>query len=291
MKTIMLLSLILFVGCASSGKKGRINPDDVENKDFKKVKPVRYNSDNDYFKKVDSIDTAVLNDESMARLDDFSDVSDEDVFTEIAKNCYEKEYDTAWEVIRENHDKFRTNPAFWNQVGNCYLRRNEFRKALLYYNKSLEFKSNYVPALNNVGVMYWKKNELQKALVAFKKARDGDRFAKTPRFNLAMLYLQHGLSDKAIKTLNSLINLGKTDVDVRSGLASAFAMNKDYNRAISYCKDLSSHFNKAHVGVSCAMAYFNKGDKEKASDVISKVDEDRLGPWKSYYKEVRKKVK
>lgn len=287
---IFSLTVLLLTSCATSSKKAPIDPEKVENKDFQRPRATKYNQTDDYFKAVDSEETAALNDESMARIMDVDDVSDEDIFSSIAKSCYAKDYDNAWGLIRANHDKYRVNPAFWNQVGTCHLRRKEFRKALLFYNKSLEFKSNYVPALNNIGVMYWQQKQHAKALVAFRKAIESGRFAKTPRFNLALLYLQYGISDKAQATLERLVKMGKTDVDVISALATANSMKQQYKSAIRYCESVKDYYERAHVGINCALSYYFAGKYEMASDVISDVDQDKLGSWKSYFKKIEKKI-
>lgn len=282
------LILLLLTSCATSSKKETLDLDKVENKDFQKPRALKYNQDDDYFKNIDSNETAALNDESMARVMDVDTVSDDDIFSSIAKKCYSKKYDEAWDVIRTNHDKYRLNPGFWNQVGTCHLRKKEFRKALLFYNKSLEFKSNYVPALNNIGVMYWQQNEFAKALLAFTKASSYGKFAKTPRFNQALLYLQFGLSQKAITTLERLMSLKKTDVDVIAALSSAHAMNKQYKKAIRLCSKIEDYYERVYVGANCSLSYYFQGKSEKALDVLAEVDEDKLGPWKKYYKKIKK---
>ena len=290
-RTLLISLIAIFVSsCATSRKNEPIDPETVENKDFQRPKASKYNQSDDYFKLVDSKETAALNDESMARIMDVDDVSDEDVFSSIAKSCYAKDYDTAWELIRKNHDKYRINPAFWNQVGTCHLRRKEFRKALLFYNKSLEFKSNYVPALNNIGVMYWQQGQHAKALVAFMKATDSGKFSKTPRFNLSLLYLQYGMSEKAQATLERLIKMGKTDVDVISALATAHLMQRQYKSAVRYCKEVKDYFDRVHVGTNCALSYYFAGKFDKAHDAISEVDQDKLGVWKDHFKKVKRKI-
>lgn len=285
-----LLLIILVVSCATPSKKTKVDLDEISDADFKKPKAVIYNSNDDFFKKVDSKDTELLNDESLARIDDFSDISDEDIFTEIARTCYKKEYDTAWILIRNNYDKYRKNPVFWNQVGNCYLRKNNYRKALLYYNKSLEYKKNYVPALNNIGVMYWNQGEHQKALIAFKRASESDRFAKTPRFNLGLLYLEYGLSDKATSAFENLLRLGRNDIDVKSALASAYLMNKNYKQALTLCEQLGDRFEKVHVGLNCSLANHLANNSSKAQDILSDIDSEKLGQWKGYYISLKRKI-
>ncbi|MCO4753568.1 MAG: hypothetical protein KC478_03755, partial [Bacteriovoracaceae bacterium] len=194
-----LLLLLLFTGCALTQKKG-LELDDVTNEDFKKPAPAKYEERKDYFSGVETKDAQALKDESLYRINNFdSDVDAKDVLTQIVYKCHKRDYDDAFAIVEKEHDKYRDNPSFWNQVGTCYLLKGERRKALMFYNKALEFKSNFAPALNNIGLMYRKEGQDQKAEVAFSKAVKSANFSKTPRFNLAQLYLDYGLYNDAIK--------------------------------------------------------------------------------------------
>tara|TARA_B100001971_G_C18268024_1_gene596372 strand:+ start:55498 stop:56397 length:900 start_codon:yes stop_codon:yes gene_type:complete len=286
--------MLILISCASGGKNrsAKVDLDEVSNADFKKDQAVPYKAGEDYFKKVDSRYSDALNDETIQRVDKFGgDVELKDIVSRIIRLCYDKEFEDAEELIKKNQEAYRSNPAFWNQVGTCYSLQKERRKALLFYNKSLEFDTNYAPALNNLGVLYRNLGEDQKAEVAFKRAIKGNNFAKTPRFNLAHLYLKYGLYNFALKELSVLERVSKNDVDVLTGLGTAYLMSGDSKRALGYFKRIDEGFYEyPYIGINAAFAHYLEGDKERAKDILDDVDKDQLKDLKEYYQSVKERI-
>ena len=280
---------LALVGCASGGKK-QIDLDSLTNEDFKKPAPERYRENEDYFRKVSMENAQALKDESLYRLKDFDgSVDSEDTVTKIIKMCYEGDFEDAFALVSKEHDRYRDNPSFWNQVGTCHFLKGNKRKALLFYNKALEYRPSFSPALNNIGVMYRKDGEDQKAEVAFSRAIESSNFAKTPRFNLAQLYLDYGLFNRALAHLRVLEK--SKDVDVYAGLGSAYLMAGEAKRAAAYFDKIDPDFlERPYIGINAALAYFEAGDREKAKDVLDDIDKDELGPFKNYFKESAEKV-
>ncbi|MEX0797952.1 MAG: tetratricopeptide repeat protein [Bacteriovoracaceae bacterium] len=291
-KSILLLFACALAGCATGGKK-KIALEDVTNEDFKKPAQAKYEEDKDYFKDVDMEEAGALKDESLYRIKDFdaSVGDDNDVITQIIYKCYQREFDEAFEAVAKAHDKYRGNPSYWNQVGTCYLLKGSSRKALLFYNKALEFNPGFAPALNNIGVMYRKKGQDQKAEVAFSRAIQSANFSKTPRFNLAQLYLDYGLYKDALGHLTPLERNSGKDVDVLSALGSAYLMAGEYDRSANYFQKINSdHYEKPYIGINAALAFYKTGNKKLARDVLEDMDREDLGPYKKYYEQSAKKV-
>lgn len=287
---ITLLLLLGLVSCASTGSKdGQVDIDSLTNEDFKKEAPIPYTKEQDYYKDVKDDYSLALNDETLQLLDDLdnSEEMNKDVLSQISRLCYQKDFNEAFAVADKIYEKYRNNPIYWNQMGTCFYLKKEDRKALLYYNKALEFNSSYVPSLNNIGVMYVRQGEDQKALVAFERAKKGGNFSKTPRFNVGQLYLKYGLSKQALSVFSSLYQMNKNDVDVINGLASAQLMNGDYSSSVKTFKTISSNYQERHyIGINYALALFLDGKKDEAKDVLDDVDNDKLGAWKDYYTKV-----
>lgn len=286
-----LLVVLALSGCSSPKVKKRVQVDDVSAEDFKKDTEVKYDDDKDRFAKIDKKDTEALNDESIQRLDDPGDIDVKSILDEIIVKCYNKDFKEAFALIQQNHDKYRQHPIFWNQVGTCYMLQGQRRKALLFYNKALEYKTSYAPAYNNLGVMYRAEAEDPKALVAFTRAKKASNFAKTPRFNLAQLYLEYGLYNQAISMLKGLHNFSANDVEVLAGLGTAYLMKGDLPTSLDYFKKIDNdYYEKPHVGINYALAMFFAGKKEQAIDLLEGVNREKMGIWKNYYKQVAQRI-
>ena len=134
--------------------------------------------------------------------------------TEIVKLCYAKNFEEAFKLQKMYYQQYMNHPGFWNQIGTCHLLKKNFRKSLLYYNRAREVEASYPPALNNMGVMFMMQKKPSKALEMFKNSISSSPLAKTPKFNLAQLYLEYGLFDKARPMVMALLNQSPEDKDV-----------------------------------------------------------------------------
>ena len=291
MKIVLpLLMILVLVGCASKPQvRKKVDPNEVKAEDFKKPLQSPYQDDADTFGKIGEESSMATNDESLQRLDEPDDIKINSTLDEIIVACYEKKFEQAFSLIQTHHDKYKEHPIFWNQVGTCYMLQGNRRKALLFYNKALEYKTSYAPAYNNLGVMYRLEGDDAKALVAFTRSKKSNDFAKSPRLNLAQLYLEYGLYNQAISMLRALEKIAPNDVDVLAGLASAHLMKGEIRNSLSYFKKIDNDFwERPHVGVNYAYASYLNGDKSMAHKIIDEVKIESLGDWATYYQQVTK---
>lgn len=267
-----LFILLIFVGCASSGNKSSM-PSGIKEEDFKGPAKVKYNTVNDRYK---GVQESVVSDETLAGLSSgsYSDnLIAQDDLGKIAEECYRRDFEDAFALIEQNYSKYKLNPIYWNQIANCYHLKGERRKALLYYNKALEFKSSYAPVYNNIGILYYSEGRDQKALVGFEKASKADKYAKTPKLNLAELYLKYNLVDNALPILTSLLRLNPNDNQVKVLMAHAELMKKNYKESYEWFGKTSNDVvEKPQHAVNFAIAAFKIGKKDKAVDLIKDID-------------------
>jgi tetratricopeptide (TPR) repeat protein len=288
---INTLIIISIFGCASNKNKKNVKLDDVTREDFNKAKAVKYSNNSDQFEKVDMKETEALNAESIQRLEDPSDIDTKTVLDEIIVSCYEKDFKQAFKLIEDNHDQYRQHPIFWNQVGTCFMLQGKRRKALLFYNKALEYKTSYAPAFNNLGVMYRNENSDQKALVAFTRSKKSNNLSKTPRFNLGNLYLEYGLYNHSIAMFKGLYNVAPNDVDVLAALGTAYLMKSDIKSSLNYFAKIDNdYWSKPHIGINYAYATYLNNNKEMAQEILSEVNQKKLDDWESYYGQIKNKI-
>lgn len=288
----ILLSLLFVWGCSSTkDKSSNVN---VANDSFKKTKPLTNKDVKDFYQgNVESLNPA-LQDETLDRFtaDELKALdTSSDPLMEISVRCSRKDFDEAFAVAARFYNQYQRVAAYWNQVANCHLNQGSFRKALLFYNKSLEVTPNYVPALNNIGVMYSRQGQEQKALVAFERANRESKFSKTPRYNLAKLYLAYGLAELALPIFESLLNKAPQDVDILNATGTCYFLLSDYNRAIStYQKIPQSEWSRAEVGLNIAFTYNKLGKRDNASKVFDMVKEPKNSNLKKYYAVIEKQL-
>lgn len=232
----------------------------VEQLDFDKKTEEKYRADKDEFtfssseesshallkESLASLSTAKL-DEALAKADD--------PIVKMNINCIQGKYDTALKIADDLYSKYKNNTSYWNQLGTCHYLKNDLAKAILFYNKSRDLDSKFVPPVNNLGVVYLKQGKHQKALAAFKVASEMNSFTVTPTYNLAQLYLKFGTVGKALPIFQGLLKRSPDDVEIASALASSYLIKGDYQTAIEiYGKLNKSIISRPGVGLNYAVA-------------------------------------
>lgn len=112
---------------------------------------------------------------------------DKDVSTDRAVKIFELEQKTS-----QSPD----DVAAWVQLGNLYFDSNNYTKAILAYNKSLELNPGNANVMTDLGVMYRRNGQPPEAIKAFDKAIKIDPKHETARFNKGIV-LMHDLNDLA----------------------------------------------------------------------------------------------
>lgn len=98
--------------------------------------------------------------------------------------------------------------AAWVQLGNLYFDANNYTKAILAYNKSLELNPDNADVMTDLGVMYRRNGQPPEAIKAFEKAIKIDPKHEIARFNKGVV-LMHDLNDLAgaIRSWEELVKM------------------------------------------------------------------------------------
>jgi tetratricopeptide (TPR) repeat protein len=223
-----------------------------------------------------------------SELDDFDGVDHPLVKGLVA--CYQGKYKEADLIFDQNLKAYRKNPIYWTQIANCFLKKDNKRKALLYYNKAKELRKSYAPPINNIGVILERKDQPQKALLAYEEAMRIASFSLTPLFNSAGLFVRFGLVHEAEALLKSLIDLEKDDIDTISSLAYMEMIKGDYNQSLTYYNMMSrsDRSNNPKIAVNYAYALYLFGNKKRAKSVINNIKYEKNDDLSNYILQIKK---
>lgn len=307
MNKILKLFLVLMIAsaCSSSDKKSddqqKVRDDAVspeiqqefswiENADFKEVEAQPYVATDDKFEGSISNQDSLSN-ESIARVPApkiESVIDSNDIVTKLSALCHTNKFSDAFLVVQKEHRKFKRHPAFWNQVGTCYLLKKDYRSAIVFYNKAREIDSKYAPPLNNLGVIYQMRGSLQKAALAYKEASKLNALSLTPIFNLAQLQLRGGQVESAIVAFQALVKRNDEDVDALAGFATALLIRGDVAQSVRVYERLNdSVIKKPSYGTNYAVALKLAGQENKARSVLSQVTSTPNQNEIGYYNQVK----
>jgi tetratricopeptide (TPR) repeat protein len=283
MKKSLIITL-LFFGCAGTEKTT------TKSVAYQKSGPVKsYQALGDTYSQEGSETDALLK-ESLARqegrtLRDFSD--EKDPISAIASLCYQGNFKNGFEIADKNYNSFKTNPAYWNQIGTCYLLQKDYKKATIFYNRAKGLNSNYIPAINNIGVVLQAEGEYQKALFSYVRAVDLKSGSKTPRFNMANIYLKFGLLNKACRIFGSLAGASPADIDIINAQANCYLLEGKYAMAVrEYQKIGKDNLTEPSFGLNYSIALKLTGKKNEALDVYNDLTKKNLGEMRNYFLKV-----
>lgn len=205
--------------------------------------------------------------------------------------CELKKFDEGLKWLDKNYHSFKKHPPYWNAVGVCYLKQGQIRTALLYLNKAIETNEQYAPAWNNLGVINLLEGKDQTALVAFEKASGLNKFSQTPNYNLAFLYLQYGLIEKAEKLFLSLLQNSSKDTELRIGLAISQLMLKKIETSVQSFNAVDSElWERPDVGLNYALALYMGNARERARKVLSRVEISKDARYRDYQQRLAKYI-
>ncbi len=289
-----ILSLIFLAACSSAPEKTKKPAPVVKNEAFKKVKPLTAAEVSEFYQGNAPSMNPALQDETLDRYsaEEMAKLNiSADPLMQMSVLCSKRDFAGAFQIASKNFNLYQKVAPYWNQVANCHLNQGSYRKALLFYNKAIEVKPNFVPALNNIGVMYARQDQDQKALVAFERANRQSKFSKTPRYNMAKLYLTYGLAESALPVFQSLLSESPQDVDLLNAVGSSYFLMSDYTQALSHFKQIpKAEWQRAEIGLNLAYTLNKIGKNKEASEVFAQVTEPKQANLKRYYSTIESQL-
>jgi tetratricopeptide (TPR) repeat protein len=153
----------------------------------------------------------------------------------------------------------------YNNRGNVYYDRDEFRLALNDYNKAIAIRPDYAIALNNRGMVYFIKRDYEKALKDFNKAIEVKHDYAYAYNNRGMVYYNKNDDDQALNDFNKAIKLNRGYIYSYNNRGNVFYRQKNYEAAINdYTKAITLKPDFSFAYCNRGYAYFTKEDYEKA---------------------------
>ncbi len=156
--------------------------------------------------------------------------------------------------------RFKNSSILHNILGSIEVRKKNYNKSLIYFEKSIELDPNYAQAYNSLGIVYQKLNNFEESLKNYAKAISlNDNFSEAYN-NKGNLLLKFDQIDNAIKNFRKAIEIFNNYAEAYNGLGAAYEKAGLYDNAlINYKKSLQINSNYGEV-------YFNIGNlfvKEK----------------------------
>lgn len=158
----------------------------------------------------------ILKNESFARVD-FNKANQNFKFFKQVKNCYEGNIRSTLEDLSSMLKNNREDFYYWITIANCYQRNKDYKISNFYLNiAQTKIRNDEMKAvlLNNRAVLKLRQNDSVSALNLLRESIKAAPQLMNARYNLSLLYLSYGLSERASKTLKTLQYNGPKDQTV-----------------------------------------------------------------------------
>ena len=118
-------------------------------------------------------------------------------------------YDMAIEAFRRAADDplYRTRFLAYENIGAAYHNKGDFKTAIEYYKKAVEFAPDYSSAYDKMGISYEVLKDWNNALTAYKRASELSPDVARYRLGLGRVYLQLNHQIEATEALLAAISL------------------------------------------------------------------------------------
>lgn len=193
--------------------------------------------------------------------------------------CHKKEYNKAYNIFKKQLDQQKENPVYWNHLATCYLLEKKLSRAKFYYDIAINLapkKSNIKAIImNNLGLYYLNMNRPYMAKDSFEESIKINPIFKTPKYNIAQIYLKFSQIDKAERVLLSLHSDAKKDIDFIYGLGHLYLMQSKYHSAKKYFEQIpKKYLSRDDIATNYALSLYFLGDKDKAYKVVKNAKMD-----------------
>lgn len=242
-------------GMIDLAKKNYINIIDIyDSFNAKKKLYLIYLNEKDYLNALKIINSILKN-----KSDDY-DVLLDKAYINYKTNYIENSIKLSSYVLAKEN----SNTKAINLIGQCYLEKNDLKKAESLFLKGLSIESNNVSILNSMGRLYFEMWNLEKAENFYLKALDQKKSSYQTLNNIAGFYMETNNSKKALLYYQEALKILPNEPTILNNLSKAYLSLNKLDEAERNCllaikiKDDDS-FKKI-----LSIIYFRKQNYEKA---------------------------
>ena len=193
-----------------------------------------------------------------------------DVIRVIDFNAYD--FDTSFE--RQLISDGRARAHFFNNIGVDYMLEANSSQAFANFRQALREDSTFSPAWINIGILHRREGYLNYAEAAYLQALEIDRLNLVAMSNLANLYEEAGLTERAEFYQNRVRSHRMSNPYYRYHLAQESVINGDYSAAIRGLKfAIRKRKNEDRFYSLLSISYLMSGDEEAARRWMKKAEE------------------
>jgi len=163
------------------------------------------------------------------------------------------------------------NERMQTSLGNEYIIRGNYEKAIEAYRMAVEINPKYREAYNNLGYVYSELRRNEEALQMYKKVIELDPLFPQAYNNIGIAYSDSGNVEEAIKAYKKAIELWPYYAEAYNNLGTAYSrMGRSEEAIKAYEKAISIRPDYAAAYYNMSKDYEAIGKREKAAEFLER---------------------
>ncbi len=160
-------------------------------------------------------------------------------------------------------------------LGKAYLNREEFDKAISYYEKAIILEPAKSLWLYELANIYYNKQNFESSLLCLEKAvAAGFPQSLTLKENMGFTAIEAGQYDKGEQLLEEVVKLKTGNKSIYFDVAIMLYQKGQFDRSLKYCqKMLEADSSNARALYQAGLNFQKKGQKEKGQNMCDKAIE------------------
>jgi tetratricopeptide (TPR) repeat protein len=214
--------------------------------------------------------------ESMERVSQTNKLSN--VFTQNNNRCLTESPALVINELSNIKGAVKSNFTHFHMLASCHYLLGDYEIADLFFTLSYghaKTRKQKSIVLNNRALILIKNKKFQKAKQLLSKSIQFNPNSKTPKFNLASLYISFNHVNNSLKLLNEIHNPKVKDRDVLFMLAVNYLLKSNHSKSLYYFKQIPIKYqSEEKVALFYSYALFLEGEVSKAWKTFNAITTD-----------------
>lgn len=206
---------------------------------------------------------------STKKLDQIAKDRDSSPISKAIISCHKRDFKNGENDLLELFSSQKDNPYYWNALGICHFLYGQYSKAEFNFSRASLLAKNkgrqHAMAQNNLAVIYHIYGHYLRVREILENISKEYPDLTTPKYNLAHLYLQFNLPQRAVELFDLISSKNTNDIDVLEGRALALILLGQPKQALNYFEKIpKSDRKREDIAATYAWALSIDGRPEEA---------------------------
>jgi len=209
-----------------------------------------------------------------------SDTATQSILQRVQTAKLTRDFAMATRLLRQGLEKYPDDVDLWKELGTCYVKSGNDKRAIDPFNQVLKLEPAEVDALNELGGIYRRLGEYDRSIAVLEQGLMTASDTLQINYNLGHTYKLAGRYDAAEECFNTVLEMNPRDVLAINHLGCIQALRGDHEKALmTYRRALQVDPNHPILHLNSARSYQALGKESEAKAAYENALKSKPG-WK-----------